>query len=153
VASESVGYPPWKGVHVGPPFLGSALVCESVLEDVPGLTSVGGIHSSELVAVARGQTRTTLAREGEELFLWLRIYADGAPGEYELDVRFLSPAGDGLARQVARSTLTLDGVSAVIPIKLLTTNESGVHHFEVGIDGMLLARVPFEVQIVGAVGA
>jgi hypothetical protein len=153
VANVSVGYPSWDGVHVGPPYLGSALVCESVLEDVPGLTNVGGIHSSELVAVVRGQTRTTLAREGEELFLWLRIYADGAPGEYELDVRFLSPSGGGLARQVARSTLTFDGVSAVIPIRLLTTDESGVHHFEIGLDRMLLARVPFEVQIVEAAGA
>src|ERR1017187_10563962 len=95
------GYPPWSGPHIGPPYLGSAVICESAIEDAPGLTDVRAIHASELVVVARGQTKTTIARQGEELFLWVRLYADGAPGECEIDVRFLSPSGRGLARQTA----------------------------------------------------
>ena len=140
-------YPSWGGVHMGPPYLGCAVVCESVIEDAPGLSDVRGIHSSELLVVRRGQTRLAIGREEGELFLWVRLYADSAPGEYEFEVRFLSPSGAGLARQVASSTLTSDGLSAVIPIHLLRTEESGVHHFEIGIDGKLVTKVPFEIQI------
>lgn len=140
-------YPAWKGMYVGPPYLGCALVCEGVVEDAPGLVHAHNIHDSTLAVVARGQTKTRLAREGEELFLWVRLYADGAPGDYEFDVRFISPTGNELARQPAVATLTIDGLSAVIPIHLLLTEESGIHHFEVGLDGSLLTKVPFEIQI------
>lgn len=143
----AVSYPPWNGMHTGPPYLGSALVCEGVIEDAPGLVDARNVHDSTLVVVERGQTKTRLAREGEELFLWVRIYADGAPGDYQFDVRFISPSGVEIARQAATSTLTLDGLSAVIPIDRLLTDESGVHHFEVGLDGRLLTKVPFEIQI------
>ena len=41
----------------------------------------------------------------------------------------------------------MDALGAVIPIGLLTTEEQGTHHFEVGIDGRLMTKVPFEVVI------
>jgi hypothetical protein len=61
--------------------------------------------------------------------------------------------GKGIARQMAESTLTFDGLSAVIPIHLLTTEERGVHHFEVGLDGRLLTKVPFEIEMTEVVQA
>jgi len=143
----SSDYPEWKGTHIGPPYLGSALICESVVEDAPGVTDVRRIYSSALLVVEHGQTKSTLAPSGDELFLWVRLYADDAPGEYEFDVRFISPSGKGIARQTAVSLLTFDGLSAVIPIHRLTTEERGVHHFEVGLDGRLVTKVPFEIEI------
>ena len=90
--------PPWHGMHVGPPYLGAALICQTVFEDAPGLTDVLHIHATTLIAVSPGQEKTTIATEGGHLFLWLRMYAADAPGDYELDVRFLSPSGLRLAR-------------------------------------------------------
>lgn len=142
--------PAWHEVHVGPPYLGAALVCQSVFEDAPGLTDVLHIHTSTLISVSPGQGKTTIATEGSELYLWLRIYAVDAPGDYELDVRFLSPSGAQLARQVATCTLTTDGASAVIPIATLTTSERGLHLFEIGLDDRLLTKVPYEIDILEA---
>jgi hypothetical protein len=56
-------YPKWNGMFVGPPYLGCALVCESVIEDAPGLVHAQNIHDSTLVVVAKGQTKTRLARK------------------------------------------------------------------------------------------
>ena len=139
--------PPWHGMHVGPPYLGAALICQTVFEDAPGLTDVLHIHATTLIAVSPGQEKTTIATEGGHLFLWLRMYAADAPGDYELDVRFFSPSGLRLARQVATCTLTVDGASAVIPIARLTTTERGTHYFEIGLDGFLVTKVPYEIDI------
>jgi hypothetical protein len=138
---------PWQSVHVGPPYLGAALVCQTVFEDAPGLTDVLQIHTTTLISVSPGQEKTTIATGGGGLYLWLRIYAAGAPGVYELDVRFLSPTGSRLARQLATCTLTTDGVSAVIPIAQLATEERGIHYFEIGLDGSLITKVPYEIDI------
>jgi hypothetical protein len=143
-------WPPWQGVHVGPPYLGAALICQMVLEDAPGLTDVLHIHTTTLISVSPGQEKTTIATEGGELYLWLRMYAGGAPGDYELDIRFLSPSNERLARQVATCTLTTDGVSAVIPIARLTTTEQGKHHFEIGLHSHLVSKVPYGIDIVEA---
>jgi hypothetical protein len=102
-------------MHIGPPYLGAALICETVFEDAPGLTDVLHIHTQTLLAVPRGQTKARLAMEGGELYLWVRLDACDAPGDYEFDVRFLSPSGARLARQVAQSTLTADGLSRSSP--------------------------------------
>lgn len=134
--------PPWQGTHVGSPYLGAALICQTVFEDAPGLTDVLQIHTATTIAVARGQPKTRLALEGGELYLWVRLYAFDAPGDYEFDVRFFAPSGACLARQVAQCMLTLDGLSAVIPIAQLATEESGTHHFEIGLDSRLIAKVP-----------
>jgi hypothetical protein len=117
------------------------------VEDAPGLIHAHNIHDSTLAVVAKGQTKTRIVQDGEELFLWVRLYADGAPGDYEFDVRFISPSGAEVARQAALTTLTFDGLHAVMPIHRLLTGESGVHHFEVGLEGRLLTKVPFEIQI------
>lgn len=75
------------------------------------------------------------------------MYACDAPGDYEMDVRFLSPSGAGLARQVARCELGIDGVGAVIPVETLLTSEHGVHVFEIGLDGRLLTKVRYAIEI------
>ena len=73
-------YPAWNGMHIGPPYLGAALICETVFEDAPGLTDVLHIHTQTLLAVPRGQTKARLAMEGGELYLWVRLYACDAQG-------------------------------------------------------------------------
>lgn len=139
--------PAWNGPHIGPPYLGAAVICHLMFEDGPGLTDIGHIHSDTLLCVAKGQRKATLATEGSDLFLWVHLYACEAVGDYELDVRFLAPSGARVARQVATCSLNPDGVSAVIPIATLTTTESGRHLFEIGVDGRLLTKVPYQVEI------
>jgi hypothetical protein len=140
--------PDWIGPHVGPPYVGGAAICETVSDgDNSRLIDLTGIHTETVIAMARGQTKTQLAIEGGTLYLWFRFYTIGAPGEYDVEVRFLAPSGRCIERGSMRCPFNDDGYMVSISIVRFETDESGLHVFEIGLDQRLATRIPFRIDL------
>jgi hypothetical protein len=122
------------------PFVRAALLCEKVVKERGGVLSAARIFE-RVVAPAPGELKV-------DGYLLVMLAAGSATGNHELEVRSFRPSHAPLRDPyVTLFRLLPDPESgATFLLKLgFTTAETGVHWFEVRVDGKLVTRVPLKV--------
>ena len=137
------------------PYLTMAVLCERVLQEHDGVPSlIRVVDRIDLIGpftVGRDTQPEGVAQPPPPiaLTLALMIKAGKASGEHKLVVRLRRPDGTSLPDHVVMIELGGDaderGLNFFVPT-LITTRDTGVYWFEIGLDDMLVAKAPLRVE-------
>jgi hypothetical protein len=135
----------WESNHVGPPYLSAAVICRQVEEDEQGGINLHHLSTGSVVSGYLEEFGIRLANPGDSLILWLSLFSGAMGGESTVIVRLVSPSGLVTGQFTHPFKSRPGNYSVAIPLEGLVVFEEGVHRFEIGLDGALVTKVPYEV--------
>jgi hypothetical protein len=136
----------------GGPFLAAAVFCEGILEDMQGMLSVQRIVDGMLVSIPSSVPADFPSKKNPIQLVQniLLIFRSGdKPGKHKLKLDIESPAGKkskALQQEVELTQPPNGGLNFKTKTNLHIYS-SGVFWVDVRLDGKLVTRMPFDVQI------
>lgn len=129
------------------PFLSAAFLCEKVLQEKDGVTSVIRIVDRINRAVIGPELKTEMEPFDHNLFLYLTFKAGKARGPMELNIRLEDPSG--ASKSPLTQTVNFEGddergVNIVADFRL-RIQLPGLHWFDIFLDRVRVTRIPLRV--------
>jgi hypothetical protein len=133
------------------PFVSAALICDRVIREVDGALSA--IRIVDQVTLIRPPTGLP-AEIQIAANLWLLIALKGAPAPGRRNVRITAQAPDGMRTDIGLADVDFASTSSIGPPganlvvqAVLNFRQTGIHWFDVLLDGNFLTSIPLEVRL------
>jgi hypothetical protein len=140
--------------RMGGPFLAAAFFCENILEDMQRKLSVQGINDGMELVIHPLAPKNVPSEENPLVInhqLLLMFKSGDSPGKHHLKLEIESPSGKRATvkdEEVTLSDQPNGGLNVKVAVTLgITTFPGGLYLVDVFLDGKLMTRIPFNINI------
>jgi Family of unknown function (DUF6941) len=135
------------------PYLSAALLCERVMEEKDKVLTAFRITDSTTITLPPG-TPDDFPSETNRLPVTfdslVSLKTGKSPGEHTVRIDMISPSGKRSESETRTLTLPDEehGGANLIHHHTVSIKQGGLFYFEVLVDGELLTRVPFRIDVI-----
>ncbi len=135
------------------PYLQTALICQTVLQEQDGVLSIIRVIDRLIVSAAGQGAPEQMPPIGTNLTLLITLKSGPARGTHPVRITLESPSG--LTREVGVTTVMLEGEDRgqnIVNNMAIQFTEEGLYWFGIYFRDKMLTRVPFRIIYARSVG-